>query len=69
MITVLKTNIQEAETIATAQTLINKLLPNAVWSIDTEDCDHVLRIDYATDVSAVLIKALQVAGIDCEEMM
>ncbi len=69
MITVLKTNIEEAETIATAQTLINKLLPNAVWSIDTEDCDHVLRVDYTTDVAAMLIQALQVAGIKCEEML
>lgn len=66
MVLVFKTSIATEAMLDKVSPHINQLLPDAVWNIDIEDCDHVLRVVHTTDISTNIIKALAALGISCE---
>lgn len=47
---------------------LGRLLPNAKWNFDLEDCDNILRIENKADISKVLGTAMQKLGILIEEL-
>ena len=68
MVLVFKTNIATEDQLATITPRLNTLLPDAVWNVDTEDCDHVLRVVHQTDISTRVINTLAALGILCESL-
>ncbi|WP_288878812.1 hypothetical protein [Pedobacter panaciterrae] len=44
----------------------NGLLAVIKWSFDLEDCDRILRVEAASDISKELIGLLQSKGFECE---
>lgn len=47
---------------------LDKLLKQARWSFDLEDCDNILRIDSLTNLSEEVINLLKEKGFDCVEL-
>ncbi|KQB41698.1 hypothetical protein [Flavobacterium aquidurense] len=48
-----------------ANTLLQELLPNALWNFDLEDCDNILRIDSENEINET---ALKNEVFDCIEL-
>jgi len=68
MVLVFKTSIATEAMLDRVSPYIDKLLPLGSWNVDTEDCDHVLRIVHTTDISTTIINALAALGIRCEAL-
>lgn len=68
MVLVFKTSIATDAILAAITPHINKLLTDNQWNVDTEDCDHVLRIVHQTDISTIVINTLTSLGISCEAL-
>ncbi len=68
MILVYKTNINSKSKAKQLQPNLNKLLSNAAWNFDLEDCDNILRVDSKHDITPVLKKALHQFGIEIEKL-
>jgi len=65
MIYVFKTTVDSKAKLESATTVLHELLPHALWNFDLEDCDNILRIDSATEISESL---LQNDIFDCIEL-
>jgi hypothetical protein len=65
MIYVFKTSVDSKSKLEFANVLIGKLLPNAVWNFDLEDCDNILRIESEEDINEM---SLQNEIFDCIEL-
>ena len=65
MIYVFKTSVDSPAKFDSAKTLLDKLLPNAAWNFDLEDCDNILRIDSEFEIPESL---LQNDIFDCVEL-
>ena len=68
MIFVFKTSVYEASQIEKLTPVLDKLLKNARWNFDLEDCDNILRIDSLKEIAQLTIKILQDNGFACEEL-
>ena len=68
MIFVFKTSVYEASQIEKLTPVLDKLLKNARWNFDLEDCDNILRIDSLKEITQLTIKILQDNGFACEEL-
>lgn len=68
MIFVYKTNITSKGMAKRTEKELNKLLPNADWNFDLEDCDNILRVDSKRDVSRLLKAEMCKIGIEINEL-
>lgn len=66
MIYVFKTTVNTEIQIQHLKPHIDKIVPNAKWNFDLEDCDNILRIDSQTDISQIVIRELNARGFFCE---
>jgi len=65
MIYVFKTSVDTKSKLEFASTLLDELLPNALWNFDLEDCDNILRIDCDTEINEMVLKN---EVFDCVEL-
>lgn len=56
MIYVFKTSVDTNSKLEFANTLLQELLPNALWNFDLEDCDNILRIDSEDEINETALK-------------
>ena len=68
MILVYKTNINSKSRARQSARELNKLLPNATWNFDLDDCDNILRVESKSDVSRTLKAAMLKFGIEIEAL-
>ena len=68
MIYVFKTSVESEQDIQKLKSGLDKLLPQAKWNFDLDDCDNILRIDSHTEQTSAVITLLQYIGYDCEEL-
>ena len=68
MILVFKTNVTTKTKVRQITPMLDRLLPEARWNFDLEDCDNILRIDSKRNVSMLLKKAMQPIGIEIEAL-
>ncbi|MDJ1466774.1 hypothetical protein QNI16_20510 [Cytophagaceae bacterium YF14B1] len=47
---------------------LDTLLADAKWNFDLADCDHILRIDSHTLLTAKVIELLKQQNFDCIEL-
>lgn len=43
-------------------------LRSSTWNFDLDDCDKILRIEGTAEIAPSVIRLLQDAGFDCEEL-
>jgi hypothetical protein len=55
MIYVFKTSVDTKRKFELATALLNKVLINASWNFDFEDCDNILRIDSETEITELIL--------------
>ncbi|WP_284653325.1 hypothetical protein [Flavobacterium terrisoli] len=68
MIFVFKTSVKNKKQAKKLKPHIDKILPNAEWNFDLEDCDKILRIDSEEDIALIMINLLKIHNFDCEEL-
>ena len=69
MIYVFKTSLNTAQDVEMIQSALNKILLQAKWNVDLEDCDNILRIDSSDDIVFPVIGTLKKLGYECEELV
>jgi hypothetical protein len=55
MIYIFKTSVDTRLKFELSKVFLNRLLPNAVWNFDLEDCDNILRIDCETEITESIL--------------
>jgi hypothetical protein len=68
MIFVFKTSVKTKMQAKKLKQHIDKILPNAKWNFDLEDCDKILRIDSQKDIVLATIDLLNFHNYSCEEL-
>ncbi len=68
MIFVFKTSVKTKMQIKKLKPHIDKILPNAKWNFDLEDCDKILRIDSEENISLKTIELLSINKFYCKEL-
>jgi hypothetical protein len=68
MIYVFKTSVKTKIQAKAIKPHIDKILPNAKWNFDLEDCDKILRIDSEENVSLPIITVLKNHNFYCAEL-
>jgi hypothetical protein len=68
MILVFKTNVSNNQFLEKLTALLNTIQPISKWNFDFEDCDNILRIDTASNISTQVINSLKSLGFNCEEL-
>ncbi|WP_076378088.1 hypothetical protein [Filimonas lacunae] len=65
MILIFYTGISDELSKAFISPLLNLLVGNGNWSVDLDDCDKVLRVEYSNDISDKIVHTLHACGFDC----
>ena len=68
MIYVFKTSVKTKMQAKKLTPHIDKILRNAKWNFDLDDCDKVLRIDSEENVILPIINVLKNHNFECEEL-
>jgi hypothetical protein len=68
MIYVFKTSVKSKRQAKQLKRHIDKILPNATWNFDLDDCDKILRIDSEENIILPVINLLKNHDFDCEEL-
>lgn len=68
MIFVFKTSVKTKMQIKKLKPHLDKILPNAKWNFDLEDCDKILRIDSEENRVLKIIDLLNMHQFYCEEL-
>ena len=68
MIYVFKTSVKTKNQAKGLKPHLDKLLPNAKWNFDLEDCDKILRIDSEENIVFKIIDLLNIHKFYCEEL-
>jgi hypothetical protein len=68
MIYVFKTSVKTKVQARKLEPHIDKVLPNAKWNFDLDDCDKILRIDSEENIVLKITDLLNVHNIYCEEL-
>jgi hypothetical protein len=68
MIYVFKTSVETEKDICELKPGLDKLLPQAKWNFDLDDCDRILRIDSQEENIHTVIELLKNTGYECEEL-
>jgi hypothetical protein len=56
MIYVFKTSVDSKSKLEFANTLLEELIPNALWNFDLDDCDNILRIESEDQINEMTLK-------------
>ena len=67
-ILVFKTTVTTSAKINKLKPHLDELLPKSKWNFDLMDCDNILRVDSADNISALIINILNKCGFDCIEL-
>jgi hypothetical protein len=67
LVYVFKTNV-EKNNLPSLKPTLDKVIHNARWNFDFEDCDRILRIVSDTDISNLVCDLLKGLGYRCEEL-
>lgn len=62
------TNVSDRRDIENISPAINKIDGIKQWTVDTDDCDKVLRILAASDISSKIELTLKTSGYACQRM-
>lgn len=65
---IFRTNISTPKEISRISPLLDQLVQDGKWSIDTDDCDKVLRLITAHFSTQQVIEYITDAGFLCEEL-
>ena len=65
MVYIFKTTVDSKSKLESATEILDKILPQAKWNFDLEDCDNILRIESEAEISELL---LQNDIFDCIEL-
>ena len=68
MIFVFKTSVKTKIQVKKLKPHIDKILPNAKWNFDLEDCDKILRIDSEENIVLKITGLLNRHKFYCEEL-
>jgi hypothetical protein len=68
MIYVFKTSVKTKRQVRKLKPHIDKILPNAKWNFDLDDCDKILRIDSEENIIPMIIDLLHIHDSNCEEL-
>jgi len=68
MIYVFKTSVSTRTHAEKLRPYLDKLLQNAKWNFDLDDCDKILRVDTAEDIKTALPSLLRTLNIMCREL-
>ena len=68
MIYVFKTSVSTRKHAAILKPYLDKLLKNAKWNFDLDDCDRILRVDTAENITTSLPSLLHAMDITCQEL-
>ena len=68
MIFVFKTSVKTKTQAKKLKPHINKLISNAKWNFDLDDCDKILRIDSEENIISVIMNLLNIHNYNCEEL-
>ncbi len=68
MILVFKTSVNNPGLIDTLRPRLNEVLRFSRWNFDLHDCDNILRIDTAENISGLVTETFSDMGIYCEEL-
>ena len=69
MVWVFKTSVKNKSQVKKIEPLLdNFIVPDGKWNFDLTDCDNILRIENSELCSENLIKELNKAGFECEEL-
>ncbi|MEO5908612.1 MAG: hypothetical protein ABI148_06880 [Ginsengibacter sp.] len=68
MIYVFKTSVKTKKQIKKLKPHIDKMLSNAKWNFDLDDCDKILRIDNEEDIVLEITDLLNFHSYCCEEL-
>lgn len=66
---IFKTTVATYAQIKSLKPKLDKLIQQADrWNFDLDDCDNILRVESTACNADEVIKTLQLAGYDCEEL-
>lgn len=66
---VFKTSLENARDLESIEPLLNSLMSkNERWSLDLEDCEHILRVEAISIEAGIIIKSLTRVGFSCAEL-
>jgi hypothetical protein len=68
MIYVFKTSVKTKMQAKKLKPHIDKILPQAKWNFDLDDCDKVLRIDSKENIVLKITGLLNIHQFNCEEL-
>lgn len=68
MVWIFKTNVYSEAHISQIKPHIEALNLPLKWSLDTEDCDNVLRIECEQDIRSEVLEMFQIEGFYCAEL-
>ncbi len=68
MIFVFKTSVNTKTQVEQLKPHLNKVLINAKWNFDLDDCDKILRIDSEEHIVFKVIELLVLHRFYCEEL-
>jgi len=64
---IFRTSIEPQE-IDTVNGILRTIIPQCTWNYDLEDCDNILRIESANNISELITFHLKENGFTCEEL-
>lgn len=66
---VFKTSVENYQDLKSIEPLMNGLMSETErWSIDLEDCEHVLRVEAVSIEAGLIIESLARTGFSCAEL-
>jgi hypothetical protein len=68
MIFVFKTSVKTKNQVKKLKPHIDKVLPNAKWNFDLDDCDKILRIDSEECIVLKITDLLSIHEFYCKEL-
>jgi hypothetical protein len=68
MIFVFKTSVKTKTQAKKLKPFLDKVLPNAKWNFDLEDCDKILRIESDEQIALKVNELLHTHSYKCEEL-
>jgi len=68
MVEVFKTNVPDGGIAKKLLIFLTSQMPKCKINFDLEDCDRILRVESATDVSSEVKKVMEDKGFTCEEL-
>jgi len=68
MIYVFKTSVSTRKNAEKLRPYLDKLLKNAKWNFDLDDCDKILRVDTTENITTTLPSLLHGLDFICQEL-